>query len=420
MRGDKKIKAGAMQYVLVISVVIALLVFAFISLIYLQQKMTIKHRYSKEAIHNTQIGFELLKVKEIPYDIKTELVFLRNPIAKTTFLKKHWGIFDIGIVQSTVKNEHFQKAGILGTQLPKRKALVLKDNNQSLVLVGNTKIIGDVLIPQQGVKSGNIAGISYYGNRLIYGNVSNSASALPEIKNLDYIKKIIKNPASIDGVSFELENALELHQSFYEKTAMYQSENSIYLANISLHGNIIISSKTAIYIAASATLENLILIAPRIIIAGNYNGSFQAFATEQITLKQQCILRYPSALVLLKSKDTDPNSAEKKSSQIHLSEKSEVRGIVSYISENETPNFNAQITIAENAIVKGEVFCTNNTALLGTVYGSVYTHNFLVKKAGGIYINHLYNGVIDANYLQEQYAGLQITKASNTVAKWVD
>ena len=63
-----------------------------------------------------------------------------------------------------------------------------------------------------------------------------------------------------------------------------------------------------------------------------------------------------------------------------FSKKSELRGIVSYISENETSNFKAQITIAENAIVKGEVYCTNNTALLGTVYGSVYTHNFLVKK----------------------------------------
>ncbi|MDA9316475.1 hypothetical protein N9Q58_01010 [Polaribacter sp.] len=420
MKWNKKIKAGAMQYVLVISVVIALLVFAFISVIYFQQKMAIKHRYSKETIHNTQIGFELLKVKEIPYNTKTELDFLINPIAKTTFLKKHWGIYDIGIVQSTVKNERFQKAGILGTQYPKRKALVLKDNNQSLVLVGNTKIIGDVLIPQQGVKSGNIAGISYYGNRLIYGNVSNSASALPKIKNLDFIKNFIKNPASIDGVYFEMEDALELHQSFYEKTAMYQTENSMYLANISLHGNIIISSKTAIYIAASATLENLILIAPKIIVAANFKGSFQAFATDQITLEQQCLLKYPSALMLLKSEVTEFSPVEKKSTQIHLSEKTEVRGIIGYISENETPNFNAQITIAENTVVKGEVYCTNNTALLGTVYGSVYTHNFLVKKAGGIYINHLYNGVIDATNLPKQYAGLQITEASNSVAKWVD
>ena len=420
MKRVKKIKASAMQYVLVIAVVIALLIFAFISLIFLHQKMTLKYRYSKEAIHNTQVGFEFLKIKESPYNIKTELPFWESPIAKTTFLKKNWGIYDIGIVASSVKNEQFQKVGILGTQHSKRKALILEDNNQSLVLVGNTKIIGDVLLPEQGVKSGNIAGTSYYGNQLIYGSVSNSADNFPKIKNLEYLKNFIKNPAIIEGIPFELEDALELHQSFFEKTAIYQEENSIYLTNISLRGNIIISSKTAIYVAASATLENLILIAPKISIGKNFKGSFQAFATENITIEKQCVLRYPSTLMLLKNESTESNSAEENSSQILLSEKSEVRGIVSYISEKETSNFNAQITIAENAIVKGEVYCTNNTVLLGTVYGSVYTHNFLVKKAGGIYINHLYNGVIDATILPKQYAGLQIEKASNTIAKWVD
>lgn len=420
MKGVKKIKASAMQYVLVITVVIALLIFAFISLIYLQQKMTLKHGYSKEAIHNTQKGFEFLKIKNSPYNIKTELPFWESPIAKTKFLKKHWGIYDIGIVESSVKNEQFQKVGILGTQSTKRKALILKENNQSLVLVGNTKVIGDVLLPEQGVKRGNIAGTSYYGNQLIYGNVSKSAANFPKIKNLEYLKNFIKNPAIIEGIPFELEDALELHQSFFEKTAIYQEENSIYLTNISLRGNIIISSKTAIYVAASATLENLILIAPKISVATNFKGSFQAFATKDIAIEQRCVLNYPSVLMLLKSESSESNSAEEKSSQILLSKKSELRGIVSYISENETSNFKAQITIAENAIVKGEVYCTNNTVLLGTVYGSVYTHNFLVKKAGGIYINHLYNGVIDATRLPKQYAGLQFEKASNTVAKWVD
>ena len=409
-----------MQYVLVIAVVIALLIFAFISLIYLQRKITLKHRYSKEAIHNTQIGFEFLKIKEMPYNKKTELPLLGNPIAKTTFLKKHWGVFDIGIVQSSIKNEQFQKASILGTGHSKRKALILKDNNQSLVLVGNTKIIGDVLLPEQGVKGGNIAGTSYYGDQLIYGGVSNSTDNFPKIKNLEYLKNFIKNPTIVEGVHFELEDALELHQSFFEKTAIYQEENSIYLANISLRGNIIISSKTAISVAASATLENLILIAPKISIDTNFKGSFQAFATENIAVEKQCVLSYPSALMLLKNEASESNSIEEKTSQILLSKKSEVRGIVSYISERETSNFNTQITISENAIVKGEVYCTNNIALSGTVYGSVYTHNFLVKKAGGIYINHLYNGVIDATSLPKQYAGLQIDKASNTVAKWVD
>lgn len=409
-----------MQYVLVVAVVIAVLIFGFIAWIYLQEKMTMKHGYAKEAIHNTQRGFDYLKVTKMPYDIKTVLPLWENPIAKTSFLKKHWGVFDIGIVQSNIKNEEFQKAAILGTQQIHRKALVLKDNQQSLVLVGNTKISGPVLLPEQGVKRGNIAGISYTGNQLIYGNVSYSTNALPTLKNLEYLKSFLKNPAMMETGAFELVDGLKLHQSFFEETAMYQEEAAVYLTNTSLVGNLIISSKTAIYVAASATLENIILMAPKIIVATNFKGSFQAFATERIVIEQQCVLEYPSAVMLLKNEADDSNASPEKNSQILLSKKSEVSGVVGYISENSSSNFNAQIDIAENAIVKGEVYCTNNTSLLGTVYGSVYTHNFLVKKAGGIYINHLYNGVIDANSLPKQYAGLQIEKVANTVAKWVD
>ena len=420
MNGSKKIKAGAMQYVLVVSVVIAILVFAFISLIHLQQKMTVKHRFSRDAIHNTQLGFDWLKVNNIAYDTETKLHFSETPLTVTTLVKKHWGIFDLGIVQATVKNERFQKAGILGVQNPKRKALVLKDNNQSLVFVGNTKVIGDVLIPKQGIKSGNIGGTSFYGNRYIYGNTGHSSATLPPIKNRTFLKDFAKNISAIDGVPFELSDGLQMQQSFYEKTAIYQANNPIHLSNVSLGGNIIISSKSAIRVAASASLEDIILIAPKISIESDFHGNFQAIASKEIELKKKSVLQYPSALIVLERKSATANPSEKQENQLLVSENSEVRGILLFDSESETANFNAQITIAEKALVKGEVYCSKNTALLGTVYGTVYTHNFLVKKAGGIYINHIYNGVIDAESLHESYAGLQIAKESNTVAKWVD
>ena len=48
----------------------------------------------------------------------------------------------------------------MGSHNNKRKALFLKDNNQPLKLVGDTRIVGDVVLPQRGVHSGNIAGTS--------------------------------------------------------------------------------------------------------------------------------------------------------------------------------------------------------------------------------------------------------------------
>ena len=104
----QKIKAGALQYVLVISIIIGILIFAFISLIYLQERMTIKHNFTKEAISNTQMGFDYFKENEVPYNEKMVLPFIENALATTTIEKQHWGLFDLAIVTSKVKNEFFQ------------------------------------------------------------------------------------------------------------------------------------------------------------------------------------------------------------------------------------------------------------------------------------------------------------------------
>ena len=112
----KKIKAGALQYVLVISVIIAIIIIAFISLVYLQQRMNIKHQFTKEAIAAVQLGFESLKQQKVSYNLKTPIHFYDNKTAVTTLIKKHWGIFDLAIVNSKVGNEFFQKIGLLGVQ----------------------------------------------------------------------------------------------------------------------------------------------------------------------------------------------------------------------------------------------------------------------------------------------------------------
>ncbi|PQJ76531.1 hypothetical protein [Polaribacter glomeratus] len=429
MKIAKKIKAGALQYVLVISVIIAIIIFAFISLVYLQQKMTIKHGFTKEAIANVQMSFEYLKQKNIDYNTETTLNFSEDENEKeyktTTILKKHWGIFDLGVATSKVKNEFFQKVALLGTQNKKRDALYLKENNASLVLVGKTKITGTVSIPKQGVKTGNIAGVSYYGNQLIYGLEKTSSAQLPKIKNIEFLKDFIKNYYTESTTYFELEDGLKVHQSFKENTLLFEDVNPIQLRNINLNGNILIVSKQTITVQASAKLEDVILIAPKIIIEENTIGNFQVIATKQIKVKSNVNLHYPSALILLDQdkevqKQAQNNIQNREINQIEIQENTDIRGILVYESENKQSNYDAQIKIAEKVQITGEVYCAKNTELQGTIYGSVFTNNFIIKKSGRVYVNHIYNGVINAKELPNQYAGLQINQFSNQVAKWVD
>ncbi|WP_405567965.1 hypothetical protein [Polaribacter sp. Asnod6-C07] len=426
MQFTKKIKGGALQYVLVISIIIAIIIFAFISLVYLQQKMIIKHSFTKEAITNTIMPFSYLKQKEISYNEEITLNLSDTKFSNTTFIKKHWGIFDIGIATSKVKNEYFHKIAILGSQNKKRDALYLKENNSSLVLVGKTKITGNAYLPKLGVKSGNIAGESYYGNQLIYGYKKQSDSQLPQIQNIQYLKNFVKNYAQEDFVTFELVNGLKLHQSFNDKGLLYEDDAPILISNIWLSGHILIVSQKKITVTSTAKLEDVILIAPEIIVEGKTTGSFQAIATKKIEINSNSNLLYPSALVLLNKSNANYGitSQNQKSTNeefsIVLNENTDVRGLVVYHSENLQSNYDAQIKIEENAKVVGEVYCSKNVQFQGEVFGSIYTNNFIIKKSGDIYVNHIYNGEINANIIPHEFAGLQINQSSNQLAKWVD
>ena len=64
----KKIKAGALQYVLIISVIIAIILLGFIMLINIQQKVASKNRFYKEAIANVMNGFAYQAKNETAYN----------------------------------------------------------------------------------------------------------------------------------------------------------------------------------------------------------------------------------------------------------------------------------------------------------------------------------------------------------------
>ena len=114
------------------------------------------------------------------------------------------------------------------------------------------------------------------------------------------------------------------------------------------------------------------------------------------------------------------NRDEQAKEEIHISKNTLVKGMVVYCSDNNTSTYKTQIQIDDSAVVQGEVYCTKNLALQGSVFGSVYTHHFIVKKSGGVYVNHLYNAIINAKKLPIQYVGLLIENESNSVAKWLN
>jgi hypothetical protein len=406
----KKIRAGALQLTVFITVVVALLLGAFILYIQLQNNLKAQQNLVAQTIQNTTNG--------IAYSLqnsqtKTDSVVLQDNAITTSLKTSQWGLFTKIIAQSNVKNFRFKKVALLGAK-KSSIALQLSENYKPLVLVGNTTIQGNALLPKQGVKGGNIAGVSYYNTFLINGATQNTRP-LPEFSGEfnTYINSVFLQPKS-NSTFINIEKQRIWENSFYNATNYLYSNNPVSLNNVKLTGNIVVQSATKIIVDPSAILTDVVLIAPEIEVLQNTTGSFQVLATKNITIHQNVQLNYPSAL-FINAINTNNDQAS-----MLVKQGAQVNGVLAYINKGEYKNTHTHVFLDKQTTIVGEVFCNSNTELLGKVYGSVYTNNFIAKQSGSIYLNHIYNGEISIDKLPNPYAGLIFDSTlKKAVSKWL-
>ncbi len=417
----KKLKGGALQLTLFIIVVIALLLAAFVLVINIHDRFESQNQLIKKTIENSNQGVSYA----INNDFKTILIEDKeNDFTKTKLSKDNWGVFEKVVSTSTIKTNRINKIALLGAKQSdfKRIALYIEENNKPLVVVGNTEIKGLTYLPKRGVKAGTIAGQSYYGSQLIYGLTSQSSN-LPELNsnNLEYLKQLKKIGSEIPQKDFlSTNNGGQYKNSFLEPTKFILSNSDINLSAIELIGNIIVKSKTKIYVEPNAKLKDVLLVAPEIIIKSNLKGVFQSIASKKITVGNNVTLNYPSALVLINEEQTTMNTnSSLQEPIIVINDNSSLSGSIISITPKRVSNFKPQILIKSKAIITGEVYCNQNIELLGTIKGSVFTANFIANQSGSIYQNHLYNSKINRDALNENYSGLLFKNPKKSIAKWL-
>jgi hypothetical protein len=104
---------------------------------------------------------------------------------------------------------------------------------------------------------------------------------------------------------------------------------------------------------------------------------------------------------------------------IYVADHSVIKGNVLVLGKTEATNYDAQAKIMPNAIIKGVIYCEQNLELRGTVYGTVYTDNFIIKEKGSIYQNHLFNAKISSSELELEFVSLPINHSKKGIAKWL-
>ena len=339
------------------------------------------------------------------------------------FKKSYWGVYEKYGVMCKAEKTRFNKQGLVGGAISENQpALYLKDNQRPLIIAGKAQINGDALLPQQGIRPGNISGNSYNHSQLVYGKIGNSTSALPKldaslIQNLNQLAR--GQFPEISGIAISIKKHGVWSNSFSAPTKIIRGDD-ITLTETSLTGNIVVIASKRITVASSSQLTDVLLLAPQIKINNGVKGTFQAIANTTIQLGKNCELYYPSALVIKKNTPDRLATNSLRKPELFVDSDSYISGLLLYLNNSNEQLFYPQIKISTGAVVTGEIYCEQNLELKGRLNGRVITNTFIAQENGNLYQNHFFQGSIDNSALPKQYAGLIFqTEEIKTIGKWL-
>lgn len=323
--------------------------------------------------------------------------------------KKNWGNYFVLTSSAFGLNDTVSKTVLIGRKLQQhnRYSLYLTDNNRPLSLCGRTKIVGTAFLPETGVKRAYIEGRSYQGDRMIYGNTKTSKSRTPKMDQNweDSIDKLLAGnfPYDYEEVDYFDIQSDEINQSFTLPTQVIVLRDSIAINNLALKGNVILYSKAPIQINATAIMENILVIAPKIYVQKNAKIQAQLVANILVELDESSEMIFPSAIIV---------KGENKPKVI-LKPGATLNGGVVLLNSGRT----GIVIVEKNAAVTGQIYSNSFSQIKGKITGSLTTNKLLLKTASSIYENHMLDGEINSDELHPEYVDLPWANQNN---EWIE
>jgi hypothetical protein len=414
VRVFKKIKASALQYTLLVSVVVAILIGSFLTLTHIHSLFGIQSQQLLQVVDvsNQGIYYGLQNDASIQDSISIPFENSTTVLSKST-----WGGFSLLKSKAVIKQKQFIKTALVGMEKSTtRDAIYLTETIQPLVLVGDAEIQGDTYLSDRGIKAGVINGNYFTGQKLITGSVKQTSGILPQLDMMwrnDIEGWLRYTPSNKEVIPIQETQ----RNSFKEGTKFIYSPNSIKLGE-QYTGNIVIKSETEITIEPYARLTDVFLIAPKVTVKKGFTGSVHLLAEETVTIEENVSLQYPSSIVL-KQKDFQNIENPGISALILIGKNNSISGSILFLSkEQQKDDTKVAISIDEGTEILGQLYIEGNTELYGTVEGMVYSERFITNKFGSRYINHIYNGKILNRQLPESFCGLPLSTKRKGVAKW--
>ncbi len=414
------VKGGVLYYTLFLMLISVIVITLLMMRFSLYNQVFVNSVKSDELDLNLESAFLIYKQNPRIFSGEDSLCIdlYNDSLALVKLSREDWGILDIVTASTGWKNLFLSRTGLFGEVIDSNDpALYVADHGISVSLSGNTLIRGNSFVPDGVFRTGSVEGQPFIHKNTSAGEVQRSQSDLPDPDPVLDSNLVSLFDGEVTGISFSEINRkspVPFENPFSDNTVTYYSNLDAVLSGLSFSGKIMIYAAGTVFIDRNTTLEDVIIIARRIIIDDGFTGSFQGFALDSIGVGDNVSLIYPSVLAIYPAGESDATSSN---TQITLGANSVIKGCILIKGRRES----CRLVIPGNTSVTGQVYCSGTVELEGEVYGSLFCDGFSFTRGNSTYINQLLNTIIDIDQLPTGFAGFRAgnDKSSKTLIKWL-
>lgn len=398
---SKKLSGASLPYAVMLMTLLITSLTLLLFVVYLYRSYIIKLECKQIAALNLKSAQQIALAEETDHSLNNRQIFsMNNSDNDTVILERElWGCYTLLKTFVKFSGEERQSVFFAGNyySTDSLTSLRISSTGTGLSLVGNCMLTGKVVVPKAQVNPGFVGNISFTGDTLVHGIISESVgdnppvdSALKKNCSFDFYRLLLNNNFDLDIVYGSLARYDSLYRSFYSPPLYLYSRDELTINNVKVHGHILIFSESRIRLSANADVEDVVIVAPVIKIDSGFSGSVQCIASDSILCMKGSKLTYPSMIGCGLRKEKD---IEGESMPVIIFE-GLLEGTIICESYG-TDTKKASLIIGKTGKVIGLVHNTGYTVLMGKIYGSCISRGFLYQDPVTLYENYLVNSEIN-------------------------
>lgn len=302
------------------------------------------------------------------------------------FETQRHGLLTLLKVSNVAKNDTVTSVHFTGQYPSDKTCLYLPDYNTPLLYAGDVTLVGDQKLPT--LKTSPVRLNNMHSKLVTEGVISASDKLLPQL-----------NPAIRDFITAKRKNTVELqslekindslYYNSFDKPTIEIKLSSVVQQDLHIKGNFILYSDTEIVLNKSCSVEDIILIAPKVTFKAGFKGTLQCFAFDEINVGENVDLSYPSVICIY--------NPDLKETNLKINKDCRIMGAVISFGFPVRAMRNNKVTIGSNSLIVGDVYCAGVLNIESDVYGSVYAGRLLYERNATRYENMLSDIEINVN-----------------------